>query len=209
MIWGLLSVITYCSPRFRPISFFLTGNSSAFSQGLNVITDPCVKDASVPSPTASWWESTIPRGTKSVCSAPCVNSPSPTAVTSEKGNFTANTTTNSKHSFREGLFAFPPSLSHFLSLFLCVCISSHCFGDSVIFLNHFFQKWVHWMVSVDLTRRPPVRKSSPETSFSCSIKCYLNFKKKDVTVKIRRLKWTCCHRSFLRWFIFTSCKMHI
>lgn len=146
---------------------------------------------------------------KSVCSAPCVNSPSPTAVTSEKGNFTANTTTNSKHSFREGLFAFPPSLSHFLSLplSLFLCSYSHCFGDSVIFFKiFFFQKWVHWVVSVDLTQRPPVRKSAPETSFSC--KCYLNFKK-DVTVEIGRLKLTCCHRSFLRWFIFTSCKMLI
>lgn len=115
-----LSLIAVLDSGLFP--FFLTGNSCAFSQGLNVITDPCVKDASVPSPTASWWESTIPRGMKSVCSAPCVNSPSPTAVTSEKGNFTANTTTNSKHSFREGLFAFPPSLSHFLSLPLSLCV---------------------------------------------------------------------------------------
>lgn len=178
MIWGFyqLSLIAVLDSGLFP--FFLTGNSCALFQGLNVITDPCVKDASVPSPTASWWESTIPRGMKSVCSAPCVNSPSPTAVTSEKGNFTANTTTNSKHSFREGLFAFPPSLSHFLSLSLSLC----AFLRIVLVIQwfffksfFFFQKWVHWVVSVDLTRRPPVRKSAPETSFSCSIKCYLNF----------------------------------
>lgn len=74
-------------------------NSCAVFQGLTVTIRPCVKDASVPSPTASWWGSTTPHGTRSVCSAPCVNSLSPPAVTSEKGNFTANTTTNSKRNF--------------------------------------------------------------------------------------------------------------
>ena len=83
-------------------------------QALTVIIHPCVKDASVPSPTASWWGSTTPHGTRSVCSAPCVNSRSPPAATSEKGNFTANTTTNSKH----GLIFFFLSLLFLRSLWL-------------------------------------------------------------------------------------------
>lgn len=82
-------------------------------QALTVIIHPCVKDASVPSPTASWWGSTTRHGTRSVCSAPCVNSPSPPAATSEKGNFTANTTTNSKHG---------------LLFFFFLCSSSGRFG---------------------------------------------------------------------------------
>lgn len=195
---------------FRPS--LLSPNSSSVFQALNVIIHPFVKDASVPSPTASWWESTIPHGTRSVCSAPCVNSLSPPAVTSEKGNFTANTTTNSKHNSISGRES-PAFSSFFFSFFFC-CISSHCW----LVCNDLKKKKTLWWLWL-LAWRPLCVcmchvHNAQKYSHSVDVKSYLNFtrfnqwKKKINQNRDMTFKLTCCHCLFSRRLTLSSLQIY-